>query len=198
MEHTETIKKNYEFRRLYAKGKSAVTPTLVVYTRRVKTDGNRVGFTVTTRLGHAVTRNRVRRRLRGDLPVSTKPSCAAARSSLLSRARAASPLPTASWSGIFSRLPAALTDAGGCPVKAVLLWLIRFTGKISLRKPPAAGLSRHAPSTRWKPSRNAALPREAGSHSSASAGAIRSIPANTIFMTLCPERATLKDGSYLL
>mgnify|MGYP002747830522 CR=1 FL=1 len=73
MEHTETIKKNYEFRRLYAKGKSAVTPTLVVYTRRIKTDGNRVGFTVTTRLGHAVTRNRVRRRL-----------------------------PTASWSGIFS------------------------------------------------------------------------------------------------
>ena len=64
MEHTETIKKNYEFRRLYAKGKSAVTPTLVVYTRRIKTDGNRVGFTVTTRLGHAVTRNRVRRRLR--------------------------------------------------------------------------------------------------------------------------------------
>ena len=30
MEFTETIKKNYEFRRLYAKGKSAVTPTLVV------------------------------------------------------------------------------------------------------------------------------------------------------------------------
>ena len=59
MEHTETIKKNYEFRRLYAKGKSAVTPTLVVYTRRIKTGGNRVGFTVTTRLGHAVTRNLV-------------------------------------------------------------------------------------------------------------------------------------------
>ena len=64
MEFTETIKKNYEFRRLYAKGKSAVTPTLVVYTRRGKPGGNRVGFTVTTRLGHAVTRNLVRRRLR--------------------------------------------------------------------------------------------------------------------------------------
>lgn len=64
MEFTKTIKKNYEFRRLYAKGKSAVTPTLVIYTRRLKADGNRVGFTVTTRLGHAVTRNRVRRRLR--------------------------------------------------------------------------------------------------------------------------------------
>ena len=52
MEFTETIKKNYEFRRLYAKGKSAVTPTLVVYTRRGRPGGNRV------------TRNRVRRRLR--------------------------------------------------------------------------------------------------------------------------------------
>ncbi len=64
MEFTETIKKNNEFRRLYAKGKSAVTPTLVIYTRRNRTPGNRVGFTVTTKLGHAVTRNRVRRRLR--------------------------------------------------------------------------------------------------------------------------------------
>ena len=66
MEHTETIKRNYEFRRLYAKGKSAVTPTLVVYTRRIKTDGNRVGFTVTTRLGHAVTRNRAYSELERD------------------------------------------------------------------------------------------------------------------------------------
>ena len=33
----ETIKKNYEFRRLYAKGKSAVTPTLVVYRKGVIT-----------------------------------------------------------------------------------------------------------------------------------------------------------------
>lgn len=102
MEHTETIKKNYEFRRLYAKGKSAVTPTLVVYTRRVKTDGNRVGFTVTTR---ARPRRDAKPRpggVCGRSTVSTKPSCAAARSSLLSRARAASPLPTASWSGIFS------------------------------------------------------------------------------------------------
>ena len=64
MEHTETIKKNYEFRRLYAKGKSAVTPTLVVYTRRIKTDGNRVGFTVGKKVGGAVTRNRAKRLMR--------------------------------------------------------------------------------------------------------------------------------------
>ena len=105
MEHTETIKKNYEFRRLYAKGKSAVTPTLVVYTRRIKTDGNRVGFTVTTRLGHAVTRNRVRRRLR-EIYRLHEAELRRGAELVVSRARAASPLPTASWSGIFS-VPAA-------------------------------------------------------------------------------------------
>ena len=64
MQFTTTIKNNHEFRRLYAKGRSAVTPTLVVYMRRNRLDGNRVGYTVTTKLGHAVVRNRVRRRLR--------------------------------------------------------------------------------------------------------------------------------------
>ena len=39
-------------------------PTLVIYVRRSKGAQNRVGFTVTTKLGHAVVRNRVRRRLR--------------------------------------------------------------------------------------------------------------------------------------
>ena len=64
MEYTTTLKKNYEFRRLYAKGRSAVMPALVIYARPNRRSENRVGFTVTTRLGHAVTRNRIRRRLR--------------------------------------------------------------------------------------------------------------------------------------
>ena len=64
MQFTTVIKNNYEFHRLYARGKSAVTPTLVVYTRRNKCGANRIGYTVTKKLGHAVVRNRVRRRLR--------------------------------------------------------------------------------------------------------------------------------------
>ena len=64
MQYTTTLKKNNDFRRLYAKGKSAVMPTLVIYTRRNPSGENRVGFTVTVKLGHAVTRNRIRRRLR--------------------------------------------------------------------------------------------------------------------------------------
>ena len=64
MKFTATFKKNYEFHRLYSKGKSAVTPFLVVYARVGRHPGNRIGFTVSTKLGKAVKRNRVRRRLR--------------------------------------------------------------------------------------------------------------------------------------
>ena len=59
-----TLKKNSDFRRLYAKGKSAATPWLVVYCRRNGSDRNRFGYTVSAKLGHAVVRNRIRRRLR--------------------------------------------------------------------------------------------------------------------------------------
>ncbi len=59
-----TLKKNSDFRRLYSKGKSAVNPYMAVYCRRNGRGVNRVGYTVSTKLGHAVVRNRVRRRLR--------------------------------------------------------------------------------------------------------------------------------------
>ena len=59
-----TLKKNSDFRRLYARGKSAVTPYLVLYCRPNRRGENRLGYTVSTKLGHAVVRNRVRRRLR--------------------------------------------------------------------------------------------------------------------------------------
>ena len=59
-----TLKKNSDFRRLYAKGKSAATPYLVLYARPNRLGENRVGYTVSVKLGHAVVRNRVRRRLR--------------------------------------------------------------------------------------------------------------------------------------
>lgn len=64
MRFTDTLKKNHEFRRMYAKGESAVTPFLVVYARKSRRRGNRIGFTVSTKLGCAVKRNRARRRLR--------------------------------------------------------------------------------------------------------------------------------------
>ena len=59
-----TLKKNSDFRRLYAKGKSAATPYMVLYCRPNRRGENRLGYTVSVKLGHAVVRNRVRRRLR--------------------------------------------------------------------------------------------------------------------------------------
>ena len=64
MKRSVTIKENYEFRRLYAKGASVVLPSMVVYCRKNGRARNRLGVTVSTKLGHAVVRNRARRRLR--------------------------------------------------------------------------------------------------------------------------------------
>ena len=64
MKKTVTIKQNHEFRRMYNKGKSAVTPSMVVYCRKSRLPHNRLGITVSTKLGCAVKRNRARRRLR--------------------------------------------------------------------------------------------------------------------------------------
>lgn len=64
MDHTVSLKLNHEFRRLYAKGKSAVNPCMAVYCRKNRLGYNRLGFTTGTKLGKAVVRNRVRRQLR--------------------------------------------------------------------------------------------------------------------------------------
>ena len=64
MKFTVSLKENRVFRRLYAKGKSTVSPALVLYCRKNGTQGSRFGITAGTKLGHAVVRNKVRRRLR--------------------------------------------------------------------------------------------------------------------------------------
>lgn len=64
MKRATTVKDNYEFRRIYAKGRSGVSPCLVVYCRPNRRRNNRLGVTVSAKIGHAVVRNRVRRRLR--------------------------------------------------------------------------------------------------------------------------------------
>lgn len=64
MKFTETLKKNYEFRRLYSKGKTSANGLLAFYVRQTRRRGNRLGLTVSVKLGNAVTRNRVRRRLK--------------------------------------------------------------------------------------------------------------------------------------
>ena len=63
MKFSSALKLNHIFQRLYRTNGQA-NGYLVLYARKNRTDANRVGITVSKKLGHAVVRNRVRRRLR--------------------------------------------------------------------------------------------------------------------------------------
>ena len=63
MKFSHSLKLNHIFQRLYRTSGQA-NGYLVLYARKNRTDTNRVGITVGKKLGHAVVRNRVRRRLR--------------------------------------------------------------------------------------------------------------------------------------
>ncbi len=63
MRFSASLKLNHIFRRLYATSGHA-NSYLVLYARPNRTGKNRVGITVSKKLGKAVVRNRVRRRLR--------------------------------------------------------------------------------------------------------------------------------------
>lgn len=63
MDHSTSLKLNHIFRRLYRTSGFA-DGFLVLYARKNRTGINRVGFTVSKKLGKAHIRNRTRRRLR--------------------------------------------------------------------------------------------------------------------------------------
>ena len=63
MKFSSPLKLNHIFQRLYRTSGQA-NPYLVLYARRNRTGQNRVGITVSKKLGKAHVRNRVRRRLR--------------------------------------------------------------------------------------------------------------------------------------
>lgn len=63
MKFSSSLKLNHIFRRLYRSNGQA-GPFLILYARRNRTGVNRVGITVSKKLGKAHIRNRIRRRLR--------------------------------------------------------------------------------------------------------------------------------------
>jgi ribonuclease P protein component len=63
MEFSGSLKLNHVFQRLY-RSPGQANGYMVLYARKNRTNTNRVGITVSKKLGHAVVRNRVRRRLR--------------------------------------------------------------------------------------------------------------------------------------
>lgn len=59
-----SIKKNNEFKYIYLKGKSFVRSTFVLYYVNNNNCENRIGLTVSKKIGNSVIRNKVRRKLK--------------------------------------------------------------------------------------------------------------------------------------
>lgn len=58
------IKENRDFRRIYARGRSYVSPVVVCYVSKNRLGQARMGITTSKRIGNAVKRNRARRVIR--------------------------------------------------------------------------------------------------------------------------------------
>lgn len=64
MDKIVSICRNNDFRRIYARGKSFVSPLVVAYVLKNRTKNIRVGITTSKKVGNAVLRNRSRRVIR--------------------------------------------------------------------------------------------------------------------------------------
>ena len=64
MKYTVSLKKNYDFRTVYRKGKSLANRHLVMYKYPNKLDINRLGISVSKKVGNSVVRSRVTRLIR--------------------------------------------------------------------------------------------------------------------------------------
>lgn len=63
MKNTVSLNQNTQFRRLYYRGKPAHSPILVMHSMPNGLKINRFGITVSKKIGNAVKRNKVRRRI---------------------------------------------------------------------------------------------------------------------------------------
>ena len=69
MNKTTIINKNRDFKRVYVRGKSLVSPCLVTYVMKNRCGETRVGITTSKKTGNAVHRNRARRVIRAAFGV---------------------------------------------------------------------------------------------------------------------------------
>jgi len=61
---TKGLKKDSDFRKVYKHGKSFANKYLVIYILKNKSDYSRVGISVSKKVGKAIVRNKVKRRIR--------------------------------------------------------------------------------------------------------------------------------------
>ncbi len=66
MKKQDMLKKNKEFKYVVSRGKSCAAPSMVLICAKLRT-GVKVGFSVSSKLGNAVVRNRTKRIMRAGL-----------------------------------------------------------------------------------------------------------------------------------
>lgn len=64
MKYTESLKKNHDFRNVYRRGKSVANRYLVLYKYPNKEAINRLGISVSKKVGNSVVRSRITRLIR--------------------------------------------------------------------------------------------------------------------------------------
>lgn len=64
MEKKYRLRKNIEFKRVYNKGKNYWNRNLILYVRKNGLEETRLGITITKKIGNAVIRNKIRRRMK--------------------------------------------------------------------------------------------------------------------------------------
>ena len=64
MEFTESLRKNKDFQYVYRKGRSCVNKYLVMYIAENQTEGNRLGISVSKKVGNSVVRHHLKRLIR--------------------------------------------------------------------------------------------------------------------------------------
>ena len=64
MKFSETLQKNNDFRHVYRYGRSLATRVLVMYVLPAESEKNRIGISVSKKVGNSVVRHRIKRRIK--------------------------------------------------------------------------------------------------------------------------------------
>ena len=64
MKYSESLKKNKDFQKVYSEKKSYANKYLVMYTMKNNTDQNRLGISVSKKVGNSIVRHRLTRLIR--------------------------------------------------------------------------------------------------------------------------------------